>query len=1432
MKIIKQIEARILACLSACALVVTALAVNPGAAAPASAAETEYAIYPTPHSVEYGDGAVALAKADLVVEPGIDSETQTRLDEVLSLRAIPGITWKGEDPRPSSDGLSVLVGIKGSGGAVDQHVAQLVDSGKLTYDASIFDKIDAYLLAVVPGADGERDEIIVLGKDTDAAFYGLTSLYRIFEQASNASVRELTIADYADVRNRGFIEGYYGNPWSTQDRVELMRWGGYYKLNSYFYAPKDDPKHNARWRELYTPEELADKITPLAQAGNQSKTRFIYALHPFMNLPITSTNYDESVAILKAKFLQVIDSGVRQIAILADDAANQGASLYTRLMTDMTAWVQGLQQLTNADGTLKYPGLKDTIVFCPVNYYGNGESWYTNLPATVQVINTGGAVWGKATHAFFQRFKNNSGRATFMWMNFPCSDNDKDALHMGNYENFLGLDVQPGDLEGLVMNPMQQSEPSKQAIFMNADFTWNLWDSLDHADQAWRDSFSYIDHNSPFPTAGSDALRTISEHLRRMFGGGVTWEARESAAVKDVLLALQNAIQTDSVNAEQVAAARQVYADLQPAVDTFRAQGGTPAMVAQMKPWLDAFDDLIAAATYYFNAYDAFLEGNNDDLLSNYQAGNALLASYNNHAFNYMDHDEYAKVGKAYLTPTIQLLANDLKAKAAIAINPDASMLRFITSRTDTPEGSISSILDGNEATGVTYKTPNTITTGTYVGVVDNKAFDADAVKFVLGPASGKNYFDHARLEYTTDGTTWQAVPDAPEATTSPVLYQGLNLTGIKGLRLYATADNSRDAWLEVKEITINPEQSQPAATPTVSISSNLARYSGQLAEASDDNNSTILWTKPVIDPATPDYNSIKDMTPVDAAVTVTYSQAFDMKYVTFVQANNDQIAQGVIEYSVDGTSNWTRLEDVNGRQSVELTLDTPIHAKAIRVRNTERTAGWWKIAELSARAEQDPEPETPVTATVTLSDGLGRYQGTNDAALTDGETTGGFVWTNASPRQGASITVLYSEPIQAGAISFAQDASDKITSGEIQVSPDGASWETVAPVNGNALQTVMLPAARPVQGIRVVNGADSSRWWKVFELSAVAADDLANRDALSAAIAQASAKVEADYSVFTWQVLTGALNAARETYDNAAASQAAVDEATAMLQSAINGLKPAGGSEPVEPKPEVPLEKPTDFTALNQTIASVNSLAQADYTAQTWADLAAALAAAQAVADDSDATQEQVDTAWAALWTALKALAVAPADPDEPDVPENPDTPGTPEEPDTPEQPDTPDTPDTPGEPGTSSDSVEVQAGAESNVSPDAKDPVSCTVSPWAKVSQVQGVSYKVRVDGKLVDPDAQGIYHYGYGQTISIEATALDGYQFTSGAQTHWSWSAPTRAQLRCDIAASEPQITQPPTIANTGAHAMWAILASLGLLVLGTALIRSRSHGASGE
>ena len=45
-----------------------------------------------------------------------------------------------------------------------------------------------------------------------------------------------------------------------------------------------------------------------------------------------------------AKFEQVIKAGVRQIAILADDAGNVGGANYTKTLTDMTAWLKEMQK--------------------------------------------------------------------------------------------------------------------------------------------------------------------------------------------------------------------------------------------------------------------------------------------------------------------------------------------------------------------------------------------------------------------------------------------------------------------------------------------------------------------------------------------------------------------------------------------------------------------------------------------------------------------------------------------------------------------------------------------------------------------------------------------------------------------------------------------------------------------------------------------------------------------------------------------------------------------------------------------------------------------------------------------------------------------------------------------------------------------------------
>ncbi|VVD02968.1 unnamed protein product [Leptidea sinapis] len=98
----------------------------------------------------------------------------------------------------------------------------------------------------------------------------------------------------------GVVEGFYGRPWTTEQRKDLFqklkKWG----LDIYVYAPKDDYKHRAYWRELYTVEE-AEHLTSLISEAKSNGIMFCYALSP--GLDITYSNQKEITA-LKRKLEQ------------------------------------------------------------------------------------------------------------------------------------------------------------------------------------------------------------------------------------------------------------------------------------------------------------------------------------------------------------------------------------------------------------------------------------------------------------------------------------------------------------------------------------------------------------------------------------------------------------------------------------------------------------------------------------------------------------------------------------------------------------------------------------------------------------------------------------------------------------------------------------------------------------------------------------------------------------------------------------------------------------------------------------------------------------------------------------------------------------------------------------------------------------------------
>src|SRR6185436_2458943 len=113
----------------------------------------------------------------------------------------------------------------------------------------------------------------------------------------------------------GVIEGFYGQPWSQADRFELFDWMTDWGLNTYLYAPKDDLKHRALWREAYTTSE-AETLSEIVRACKKRSIRFIYALSPGLDIRYSN---DVELDHLRKRFDQMLALECENFALLFDD---------------------------------------------------------------------------------------------------------------------------------------------------------------------------------------------------------------------------------------------------------------------------------------------------------------------------------------------------------------------------------------------------------------------------------------------------------------------------------------------------------------------------------------------------------------------------------------------------------------------------------------------------------------------------------------------------------------------------------------------------------------------------------------------------------------------------------------------------------------------------------------------------------------------------------------------------------------------------------------------------------------------------------------------------------------------------------------------------------------------------------------------------------
>ena len=917
----------------------------------------EYKVFPTPQKVTYGEGVTALRKqVNLVMGDQLDIYTRNRLKSVLQDNQVSYTTGKAA----IAGATNIYLGVHGQGSQAEQNLSNV--------SAGLFDKIDAYVLSI------KDNSISIVGKDTDAVFYGLTTLKHMLKESQVPVLRNVTVEDYAELKNRGFIEGYYGNPWSNADRAELMRYGDDLKLNQYFFAPKDDPYHNKKWRELYPEEKLAE-IRELARVGNQSKTRYVWTIHPFMNNRIRFGNeahYQEDLATIKAKFIQLMKVGVREFGILADDAPSPvgGYNSYNRLMQDMTKW------LTEMQGT--YSGLRKEMIFVPGQYWGNGredelKSLNENLPRSTTMTLTGGKIWGEVSESFLTTLKNNlsAGGKTYrpvsLWINWPVTDNSKQHLILGGGEKFLHPNVDPSLLSGIMLNPMQQSEPSKIVLFSGAQYSWKQWKSEEEAKKINDIAFNFVENGHFEDSKVSAAFRELGKHMINQNMDNRVVKLEESVDLAPKLTDFMTKLKAGQDVTAERAALRAEFAKIKEAAELYKASGDKK-MVAQIHYWLDnAIDQM--------NALDAFLTGTeamatNDaaKLWDSYYKGLKLYEQSQTHTFHYVDHMEKAELGVQHIRPFILSLKEVLASEVQKVLHPDQIISTFITNRTGV-EGGLAEVTDGDLATHAIIKSPNSIKTGDYIGMKFNKPVDIQTLTFAMGTqANPRDTFSKAEVQHLDENDNWVTLKE-PSYVGNESLLKFENLTiKAKAVRMIATADRE-NTWFAVQEIAVNrPVEKARSQQATVSLSSNLVyKQSTSARQITDGKDNTEAMM------ANADGSNT---TPVDAWAQLDLGEVKSVTKVRLRQGTGDKLAAGVLEYSTDGTT-WQELDRLSGEQTKEVTR--AINARYIRVRNTKALDLWWRIQDFSVETRSgnseltdtnvDALKETPVV------DSLGSYE-------------------------------------------------------------------------------------------------------------------------------------------------------------------------------------------------------------------------------------------------------------------------------------------------------------------------------------------------------------------------------------------------------------------------------------------------------------------------
>jgi hyaluronoglucosaminidase len=446
----------------------------PGAFGPAGAAGSTAAprgqaavpaVWPRPQSLRAAGESVPLgAEVTLLADPSADHRAVALAREVLGVAGVGTV-------HTSLPGRGPVLHLDGPGAAEALRSLRAPERADLP--------AGGYRLAA--GRAGGRGVIAVEGAGVDGLFHGVQTLRQLVTGAPGAarSVPGVLVRDWPGTAVRGMTEGFYGEPWTHEERLSQLDFLGSTKQNRYLYAPGDDPFRQARWREPYPADRRAEFRELAARAAGNHVT-LGWAVAPAQEMCL-SDERDLRALLRKVDGMRALGVGAFQLQFQDVSYSEWHCS------RDRDEFGRGPAAAARAHARVagalarhlaeRHPDAEPLSVM-PTEYYQDGATEYRTalakeLDPSVQVAWTGvGVVPGRITGRELADARRAFGERRMVTMdNYPVNDYAQDRLFLGPYTG-----REPAVAAGsaaLLANAMEQPYASRIALFTSGDYAWN-----------------------------------------------------------------------------------------------------------------------------------------------------------------------------------------------------------------------------------------------------------------------------------------------------------------------------------------------------------------------------------------------------------------------------------------------------------------------------------------------------------------------------------------------------------------------------------------------------------------------------------------------------------------------------------------------------------------------------------------------------------------------------------------------------------------------------------------------------------------------------------------------------------------------------------------------------------------------------------------------